>query len=205
MTDKDINNTEVVDAAQQEVDEVEFESYNDDSPTGMSSTPEEKVRKLKEKLIETEKEKQTYLDGWQRSKADFVNYKKREEEGKDEFTKFARESVITDLLPVLESFDMAFANKEAWQKVEGSWRVGVEYIHTQLATILRDNGLSEIDPIGTMFDPREHTAIGSIITTDQTLVHKVAETVQKGYKLNGKMVRSPKVKVYESADATKTD
>lgn len=185
------------------VDDIEFESYNDDSPSGSPSSPEEKIKKLKEKLKQIEKEKQEYLDGWQRSKADFVNFKKREDESKGEFMKFAREGMISDLLPVLESFDMAFANQEAWQKVEPSWRVGVEYIYNQFSTILKENGLTEVNPVGAQFDPKEHTAIGSIGTDDNTQVHKIAAVVQKGYMLNGKMVRSPKVKVYESKDATK--
>ena len=189
-----------VNAPEEKLDDVEFESYNEDSPNGLSASPENKIRKLQEKLKQLEKEKQEYLDGWQRAKADFVNYKKREEEGKDEFTKFAREAIISELLPVLESFDMAFSNKEAWQKVDPSWRVGVEYIHTQLATILKDNGLSEIDPSGTQFNPNEHTAIDSVKTSDPTLDHKVALVVQKGYRLSGKMLRSPKVRVYEAEE-----
>ncbi len=202
MTEQDEQKDEINKVPEQEVDDIEFESYNDDMPSGSLSTPEEKIKKLREKLKQAEKEKLEYLDGWQRSKADFVNYKKREEEGKGEFTKFAREAVISDLLPVLESFDMAFSNKEAWQKVDSQWRVGVEYIHTQLSSILRDNGLTEIDPMGAQFDPNEHTAIGGEVTTDPKLVHKVAAVIQKGYRLNGKMLRSPKVKVYEE-DATK--
>ena len=203
MTEQDKQNDPIKLVVEPEVDDIEFESYNDDSPGGLSSSPEEKIKKLKEKLKQTEKEKQEYLDGWQRSKADFVNFKKREVDGKEEFTKFARESLINDLLPVLESFDMAFSNKEAWQKVDPSWRVGVEYIHTQLSTILRDNGLSEIDPTGLQFDPNEHTSIGAETTSDPSLVHKVAKVIQKGYRLSGKMLRSPKVKVYEQEDATK--
>lgn len=191
------------DPADEVVDDIEFESYNDDSPSGITSSPEDKIKKLREKLKQTEKEKQEYLDGWQRSKADFVNFKKREDDSKGEFMKFAREGMISDLLPVLESFDMAFANQEAWQKVEPSWRVGVEYIYNQLSTILKENGLTEVSPLGAQFDPKEHTAIGSVETDDEVMVHKVAVVVQKGYMLNGKMVRSPKVKVYESNNATK--
>jgi molecular chaperone GrpE len=203
MTEQDEQKDGIKPVTESEVDDIEFESYNDDVPGGLGSSPEEKIRKLKEKLKQTEKEKQEYLDGWQRAKADFVNFKKREADGKDEFTKFARESLISDLLPVLESFDMAFSNKEAWQKVDSSWRVGVEYIYTQLSSILRDNGLTEIDPTGLQFDPSEHTAIGSEKTNDPSQVHKVAKVIQKGYRLSGKMLRSPKVKVYESEDATK--
>ncbi len=195
MTEQDEPNNKNI-PQESEVDDIEFESYNDDIG-GIHTSPEEKIKKLKEKLKQSEKERLEYLDGWQRSKADFVNYKKREEEGKGEFMKFARESIIGDILPVLESFDMAFANKEAWQKVPDSWRVGVEYIHNQLSTIMKDNGLVEVNPSGIQFDPNEHTAIGTVKTTNPTDGHKIAEVIQKGYRLNGKLLRSPKVRVYE--------
>ena len=179
------------------VDDIKYESYNDDMPDGGVASPEEKIKKLKEKLKQSEKERLEYLDGWQRAKADFVNYKKRDTEGREEFMKFAKEGLISDLLPVLDSFGMAFANKEAWAKVDPSWRVGVEYIHTQLLQVLSDSGLVEVNPKDALFDSKEHTAIGVVPTTDAVLAHKIAEVIQKGYSLNGKLVKSPIVKVYE--------
>jgi molecular chaperone GrpE len=178
-------------------DDVEFESYNDDDPKGGSSSPAERIKKLKERIKTLEEERQEYLDGWQRAKADFVNYKKREEESKQEFSKYAREGTVSDLLPVLESFDMAFANKEAWGKVDQSWRVGVEYIYGQFLGVLKDHGLTEISPIGETFDASVHTAIENVPTDDPAKEHRIAEVVQKGYALAGKLIRSPKVKVFE--------
>ncbi|OGZ07503.1 MAG: nucleotide exchange factor GrpE [Candidatus Lloydbacteria bacterium RIFCSPHIGHO2_02_FULL_50_13] len=188
---------------EENIDDVEIEAYNDDALSGESLTPKEQMHRLRDKLRECVKEKQAYLDGWQRSKADFVNYKKREAENKGEFLKFAREELITDLLPVLESFHMAFANKEAWGKVDESWRRGVEHIHTQLTQVLEGHGVTALDPLGKDFDPNEHTAIGTITTEDALKHHKVAEVLQLGYRLNGKLIRSPRVKIYgEMADAT---
>ncbi len=180
-----------------DIDDIEIESYNDDVTAGGGAmTPEDHIKRLRLKLRETVEEKQGYLDGWQRLKADFVNYKKREDEGKEEFIKFARESLISDLLPVLESFHMAFANQEAWEKVDPSWRKGVEHIHAQLIQILEGHGLSEIDPVNKDFDPKEHESVGNVSTEDTAKHHKIAEVVQLGYRLNGKMVKPPKVKVY---------
>ena len=189
-----------------DVDDIQIESYNDDAAgEGWEMTPQDHIKLLKQKLREVTQEKQEYLDGWQRLKADFVNFKKREEEGKDEFIKFARENLIADLLPVLESFQMAFANKEAWGNVDPAWRVGVEYIHTQLSQVLEGHGLTVEDPIGKDFNPREHESIAIIHTTDQALHHKIAEVVQRGYRLSGKLIRSAKVKIYgDEADATKS-
>lgn len=185
------------------VDDVEIESYNDDVASGGTMTSEDHIKRLREKLRACEKEKTANLDGWQRSKADFVNFRKREEDGKAEFLKFAGEGVVSDLLPVLESFHMAFANKEAWGKVDKSWRSGVEYIHTQLVQILREHGLSEVNPIGQDFDPNEQLSVGLVGTEDKKQYHKVAEVLQLGYRLNGKIIRPPQVKIYgESVDAT---
>jgi molecular chaperone GrpE len=179
-----------------DIDDIVLESYNDDMLGGGEETPKDQIKRLRERLHEAVSEKQQYLDGWQRTKADFANYKKREEEQKAEFIKFAREGLISDLIPVLESFHMAFANKEAWEKVDPSWRTGVEYIHTQLTQPLGSHGLTTVDPIGQAFNPNEQTSIGSIPTDDATKDHVVAEVVQLGYKLNGKLLRSPRVKIF---------
>ncbi len=179
-----------------DVDDIVIESYNDDMLGGGEITPKDQIKRLREKLHDSSVEKQQYLDGWQRLKADFANHKKREEESKGEFIKFAREGLITDLLPTLESFHMAFANKEAWGKVDPSWRTGVEYIHTQLTQALASHGLTTVDPIGEQFNPNEQTSIGTIPATDPAMDHKVAEVVQLGYKLSGKLIRSPRVKIF---------
>jgi molecular chaperone GrpE len=185
-------------------DGVAIESYNGDAEYGERMSPQERVKHLREKLRECVKDKQEYLDGWQRLKADFVNFKKRNEEEKEYFLKFSRESIITDLLPVLESFHMAFANKEAWEKVDPAWRSGVEHIHTQLVQILAGYGLTEVNPAGSLFDPNEQMSIGTVSTTDSTKFHTVAEVLQIGYRLGGRLIKAPKVKIYSETppDAT---
>ncbi len=195
-----------VDIVQQnDNDDVEIESYDDNLDDG-GMTPQEQMKRLREKLRICVEEKKEYLDGWQRVKADFINFKKRSEEEKGEFLKFAREGLITDLLPTLESFHMAFANKEAWEKVDPAWRKGVEHIHTQLSQTLAAYGLSVVDPIGQDFNPNEETSIGTVPTDDATKHHKIAEVLQLGYKLHGKLIKSPQVKIYaDHADNNATD
>ena len=100
---------------------------------------------------------------------------------------------------------MAFANKEAWEKVDPSWRSGVEYIHTQLVQTLSGHGLTEYDPSGERFDPAVHTAVETIPTTDQQLDHHVAKVLQVGYRLNGKLIRSPRVVVYGTMTPDETN
>ncbi len=157
----------------------------------------EAVKKLKEKLKISEKERMEYLTGWQRAKADLVNARKRDEADRQEFMKFANERLIDGLLPVLESFDMAIGNKESWEKVDKNWRVGVEYIYTQLKKVLADSGLVEVNPLGEKFDINRDEATEYVPVETEADDHKVVAVLQKGYTLNGRPMRPPKVKVGE--------
>lgn len=157
----------------------------------------ESIKKLREKLKKLESEKTEYLTGWQRAKADLVNARKRDEEDKREAIKYANENLIEELLPTLESFDMAIGNKEAWEKVDRNWRIGVEYIYSQLRKALENNGLVEINPLNEKFDHAKHEAVSYEPVTDQKLDHVITAVIQKGYTLNGKVMKVPKVKVGE--------
>src|SRR3989338_459215 len=113
-----------------EDDVVEFE-YNDDGEEDLKKT----LKKLRADLKQVQKEKEEYLTGWQKERADFANYKKDEDNRKALFSEAMRERILTRFLTVIDSFNMAFANKEAWAKVDETWRKGVEYIHAQLNAI----------------------------------------------------------------------
>lgn len=178
------------------LDDVVIESYNGES-SGASLSPEERIKKLKDELRACKEEKQSYLDGWQRAKADLANWKRREEEERKQFLKFANEELITDLLPVLDAFQMAIANKEAWEKVDVAWRQGIEYLHKELLRVLKGRGLEEFSPLGAPFNPKEHTSIGTIPIDDPAKDHLVAEVAQKGYRLHEKILRPAQVKIYE--------
>lgn len=157
----------------------------------------EAVKKLKEKLKQANAERQEYLVGWQRAKADLINARKRDEADRQDFVKFANERLIEDLVPVMESFDLAMANKETWEKVDKNWRIGVEYIYSQLKKVLNDAGLEEINPLGKDFDLNRDEASEYVPVEKESDHHKVVAVVQKGYTLNGKAMRPPKVKVGE--------
>lgn len=162
---------------------------------GEELSPRDTIKKLREKLKKCGEEKQEYLLGWQRTKADFVNARKAGEEEKKELLKFAHGNLIEELLPVIESFEQAFGNKEAWEKVDKNWRIGVEYIYQKLISTLEQNGLRQLNPLGELFDPALHTSIGMIETAELGDDHKIVEVVQKGYALNGKVLKPPNVKV----------
>ncbi len=160
--------------------------------------PAEMIKALKEKLKTSQKERQEYLEGWQRTKADYANARKDEEKSRAEFVKFSKEEVIRDILPALDSFHSAFSNKASWEKVDLNWRMGVQYIYSQLLTALEKNGISLIEPkAGEPFDTLRHESIATVQTPNEKENHTVAEVVQKGYLLHGKIVQPAKVKLAE--------
>lgn len=170
-------------------DDVEFENIEE------GENPSLLIKKLREKLHTCESEKKEYLDGWQRMRADFANARKEEESRRGDMTKFASESLVEDLLPILDSFSMAFGNKEAWEKVDANWRTGVEYIHVQLLSVLESRGLLEIGIIGEKVDPRNHIATEAIPVDNESKANTVMDVVQKGYRLHSKVIRPAKVTV----------
>jgi molecular chaperone GrpE len=92
---------------------------------------------------------------------------------------------------------MALSHKESWEKADKNWRVGVESIFSQLKKALADNGLVEMNPVGEKFDHAKHEAISYEPVTDEKQDHVILAVIQKGYSLNGKILKAAKVKVGE--------
>jgi molecular chaperone GrpE len=145
------------------------------------------IKKLKEKLKFAEEKAKEYLDGWQRAQADFANLRRRDEDAKIEFLKFANQGLLEELIPVLDSFNIALSkgHKE------------IEPVFKQLLSVLKSKGIEELEPLGQLFDPRFHEAIAVTETEDKNEDHKVTEVLQKGYKLGDKVIRPAKVKIGE--------
>lgn len=161
-------------------------SYEEEKESGAPPDEESKIEKLKEKLKECQKEKQEYLAGWQRAQADFINYRRRQEEQMKEWSLMFGEGLLRDILPVLDSFESGIRNKES----DGE---GLKIVREQLMKILSKHGLAEMKTLGEKFDPEKHEAVEEIKGEGQA--GEVAEEVQKGYLLNGKVIRAAKVKV----------
>jgi molecular chaperone GrpE len=183
---------EIADVQDDDEDVVEFE-YNEDGEEDLKAT----LKKLRKDVKQANKEKQEYLTNWQRERADFLNYKKDEIERSSRAVSVAREKVLVDLLPALDSYDMAFSNKDAWEKVDKNWRMGVEYIHQQILKALAEYGVEPLPvKIGDAFDPNIHQPIDSIETEDSSQDHTVASVVQAGYKIGQKILRPARVNVF---------
>jgi len=182
---------EVVDDVVFEIDDIAEENLAEESNLGKGSSS---LKKIREKLKKCTTEKQEYLNGWQRAKADLVNSKKDFEEQKKDFVKFAKGDLIVQIIPVLDSFDMAFKNVKG---VPEQWLKGVEYIYNQFMTVLKENGVKQLDPKGEKFDLNKHISVESVKVDDKKQESIILEVVQKGYELNGKILREAKVKTGE--------
>jgi molecular chaperone GrpE len=175
-------------------EDVEFVESDEE---GMALKAAKKGNDVKEKMKVLEKEKKEYLDGWQRSRADYANLQKTTDEDRKRMRGLIEENFIEDLLPVVDSFSMAMSNKEAWEKVDANWRTGVEYIYQQMMTVLKDRGFATFGAVGETFDPTLHEAVSETETADATLEHKISSVLQQGYKLGDNVLRAARVSVYK--------
>ncbi|MCK4474090.1 nucleotide exchange factor GrpE [Candidatus Parcubacteria bacterium] len=153
----------------------------------------------KKELEKCRKEKEDYLNGWQRAKADFLNYKKQEMERIGDILKYANEGLILKFLLILDNFEKA--EKETYKIIKShpcpelkNALQGFLQIKTQILDFLKNQEIQEINCVGEKFDPNFHEAIETIETKDQES-GKIIEEIQKGYKLHNKVIRPAKVKV----------
>lgn len=166
-------------------------------PDEEGDTPElqQKIKKLKSNFKKCESERKEYLEGWQRAKADFINY--RNDEGKrfEDMGRFVSASLIQEVLPALDSFDLAL---HSFQLPVSSSQSNEEHaillIRAQLLDILRKRGLEEIVVAeGEEFNPEKHESVGEIESKHPA--GTVAEVVQKGYTLRVKVIRPARVRI----------
>lgn len=148
---------------------------------------------LKEDLDKISRERDEYLDGWRRSKADLINYKKDELKRLEEMAKYGNEELIRDLISVLDSFELAISTLEkSGSKIEK----GVYMIKAQLEDILRRRGLNKIKvALNDKFDPNYHEAVGTLEGDGES--GNIAEEVEAGYLLYNKVLRPVRVKIFK--------
>jgi molecular chaperone GrpE len=171
------------------VDDLRPEGQPEELKTEMPDDPAE----LK-KLLEAEQLKSAeYLDNWRRAAADFSNYKKRAEKDSGEFTKFANSMLLARLLPILDDFERA--EQTIPDNLRGlTWIDGVMLIARKMNALLEAEGLKPIEALNKPFDPNFHEAVIHE-ETDQHDDGTVMAELQKGYKLNERVLRPTMVKV----------
>ena len=178
-------------------EEIVLEEFEDTNEVGDEKSLREKLKDLRLELKNKEKEAKDNLDGWQRARAEMVNKEKLLLAEKAEIYKNASANLLEDIIPVLDSYEMARKNKENWEKVESNWRIGVEYIFQQLINVTENTGLKKVNvKIGDNFDVNTMSTVEEISTEDASQDHTVADIIQSGYELNGKLLREVKVRIF---------
>ncbi len=153
---------------------------------------EEELARTREELEKARGEAESYLNRLRYLQADFENYRKRMQREREELVRTASERVVTRLLEVLDSFELAL---ESAKRTRGKRALveGMQLIYTQLRGILEKEGLKEI-PCEGCLDPYYHEAV-AVEEKEDCEDGEILEVLQKGYTLNGKVIRYAKVKV----------
>ena len=189
-----------MDAQQEPVEEQPKQEENTETEEAQGDNVSEKkskrfkVRHAQEKALEEEKAKYAELnDKYLRLFSEFDNFRKRTAKEKLDLTATASESVIRDILPVLDDFERALQNME--KNGNEADMQGVTLIFNKLKDTLRKKGLEEIEAMDADFNTDEHEALTMIPAPEEEKKGKVLDVIQKGYKLNGKVIRFARVVV----------
>jgi molecular chaperone GrpE len=184
--------------------ESEKEPQSDSQPhNGTSPAPDD----LAAKLAEAEKQAEQYKDLMYRKAAEFENYRRRAESDAASIVKYANESLIEELLPILDDFERSLKSAKAGTDFESLYR-GIELIYQKLVKNLEKQGLKSFATVGKEFDVAFHDALLQMPRAGVP-PHTVIEEVEKGYTLHDKVIRHAKVIVssahHEGSSASAND
>jgi len=170
-----------------ESDEKEDVTIEPESEEGVEEKVGNKIAKMRDELAACRKEKQEYMDGWQRAKADYVNLLKRTEEGAKTSELRGKIKAVETLLPAFDALERA---KEHGEIPEGFLAIAKQ-IENAFATL----GLDEIGKIGEKFDPTVHEAFAQDVAESIETDNTVTAVLEKGWKIDDKIIRPAKVRV----------
>jgi molecular chaperone GrpE len=152
----------------------------------------ERIEALQRELAETTAKSEEHLYNWQRSAADFANYKRRTDEERSLLGQFSTAALISRLLSVLDDFDRALDNVPP--DAHDSWIEGVQLVERKLRSVLEAEGVTPIEAMGQPFDPNLHEAVAHEETTEHADNEVIGE-VQRGYRLHDRVLRPSLVRV----------
>ncbi|MAF59513.1 MAG: nucleotide exchange factor GrpE [Candidatus Pacebacteria bacterium] len=176
------------------IDNVQDAGHNDVVFEPEDESSKDAIAKLRKKLKECQAEKQEYLDGWQRAKADVLNSKKAGSELIKSVREDTQDEVLMSLIPILDSFEVAMKG-EAWESVDENWKVGVTHIQSKFINTLEEYGIEVYGEIGEEFDPNLHESMSVKEVEDNSSKGSIVEVLQRGYKRGNNIVRPAKVVV----------
>lgn len=185
----DENQADTETEKQETADDTQKPSENNNKRSRMR-----KDRKKHEENAVSKEDLDALNDKYLRLFSEFDNFRKRTLKEKIELSKTASEEIITALLPVLDDFERAIVALENQEGVKESLE-GILLIYTKFLKTLQQKGLQEVEALHQTFDTDFHEAITNIPASKPELKGKVVDVVQKGYQLNGKVIRFVKVVV----------
>lgn len=168
--------------------------------TNKKSRHDSKISTDEPKITELEAKNSELIQGWQRTQADFVNFRKRTEEDKERLRQNAKIDTILKILPVVDNFRLSTQHLPAELK-NNSWAEGITHIERQFEQILSEIGVERIAALGQQFNPEFHDAIETIPSDKPE--GEVVEESTVGYRLGDQVIRPSRVKV--SSGKTQTE
>ncbi len=171
----------------------ELQGEGDEAEEILEETEEETIKKLANALTDSEAKAEEYLDGWQRSAAEFANYKKRVNREKAEFHQYAKGEIIKGYLEILDDLERALEDRP--EKGEGAtWSEGIEMIYRKLLAKLEAEGVKPMKALGEQFDPNIHEAL----MQEESEHHQsgeIIEVLKEGYWIGDKVLRPALVRI----------
>ncbi|HZD60139.1 MAG TPA: nucleotide exchange factor GrpE [Anaerolineae bacterium] len=162
-------------------------------PDASTGVQQEDYDILKERLSQKEAEAAEYLDKLKRVQAEMENFRKRMLKEQEQIIQHAAQTVIRELLPVIDNLERALDAANA-ESDAAKLREGIELIYSQIQELLTREYVEVIDPLGRAFDPQKHEAVMQV-ASDEYEENAVTEVLQKGYELKGRLLRPAMVKV----------
>lgn len=190
-----------------EIEEVEEELNDTEESTGAEVldaevvqviteeelAPEDMLDNLQKELEETRNKVDEYLDGWQRSRAEFANYKKRVEREQTQIYQNSAGNLIKRYLEIVDDLERALKSRP--QEGEGAqWANGIELIYRKLMSTIEAEGVERIVPEGQFFDPNFHEALSQEDSPEHES-GQIIGVLQPGYKLGDRILRPARVRV----------
>lgn len=169
-------------------DDIDFEPEDEMGTLGAAKA---KMQKLRDELEAVKAQRQEYLDGWQRSKADAVNMRKDLLASAERQGARAKEGLLEDIIPALDGFDLA-AGSPSWESVDAGWRSGIDQIRNQLLDVLQRHGVERYGKVGDTFD---HALYDAVEERDDMPGESgtILRILRYGYKMGGRVIRPAQV------------
>ena len=164
---------------------------------------EDETATLQEQLAQALDETKIHQEQYLRTLADMENLRKRTQRDKEELAKYANESILREILPVIDNLERAVEHVEQAGNEDGLLE-GVQMTLTQFSQLLNKFGVESVDAIGQPFDPAYHQAMGQL-ESEEHPVNTVVQQMQKGYQLNKRLLRPAFVMLAKAPIAVETE